>query len=511
MLNTDDLMQIAQKGIDPALIEKQIDHFVRGFPYIKLERPALPGDGILLFNDQDANTYIDFYDCHAPALRVVKFVPASGAASRMFKALFEFRENPVVDNMEPHSPGYLFSHLKEIAFYHDLQAIMKRDGLDLDVLLTEKKHLPIVDYLLSSKGLNYAGLPKGLLKFHHYEEGARTAAEEHMVEGSTHARDRNNKVYLHFTISPEHRVSFQELITGAKPVLEQRLGVTFDISFSVQNPATDMLAVDENNQPFRDADGKLVFRPGGHGALLENLNAIQADLVFVKNIDNIVPDRLRSTTSRYKKLLGGYLLAIKEKIDGYLVRLDEATPDKHLCAEIAAFVSHDLLMSVPGKFNDLPLEIQREKLQYCLDRPVRVCGMVKNEGEPGGGPFWVRDEDGHVSLQIVESSQVNLKDAAQKAIFSASTHFNPVDLVCSTRDYKGETFRLEEFVDENTGFISLKSSHGRTLKAQELPGLWNGAMAGWITLFVEVPIITFNPVKTVNDLLRKEHRAQLSV
>lgn len=505
MLTPQDIIQIGKKGIAIEVIEKQIQHFVQGFPYIKLDRPAVPSDGIISLSEIAIDQYVEKFNHELPGLRVVKFVPASGAASRMFKFLFEFRDKAKMDQLKIQSEDPVFTQIREIAFYDDLRQEMLRQGLDLNHLIENREFSPIVDYILTEKGLDYANLPKGLITFHRYPEGARTAAEEHMVEAAEYTRDERNFARLHFTISPEHRNKFIELFARIQSYYEAKLNVKFNISFSIQDPSTDILAVDENNQPFRNPDQSLMFRPGGHGALLKNLQDIDADLVFIKNIDNIVPDRLKSHTFRYKKLLGGYLLTLKEQIDKYLKTLLTNCPDSLLLDEMVHFAKEKLFLTVPKNFYSLPHSEQCSLLFNLLNRPVRVCGMVKNEGEPGGGPFWVIGNKDVQSLQIIESSQINLDDAGQRSIFSNATHFNPVDLVCCIKDFTGKRFLLSDYVDENTGFISKKSSGGKTVKAQELPGLWNGAMAGWITIFIEVPIITFNPVKTVNDLLRKEH------
>jgi hypothetical protein len=514
MFSKQDISQIEQRGIELSLIRKQIDRFVHGFPYIVLDRPATPGDGILSFNARERDHYIMKFETRRPDLRIVKFVPASGVASRMFKHLFEFRtqyspgaegEKLFSSDQGPNSVHHLMSNLSRIAFYSDLAEKMAASGLPVDPETGNNDLNTIIDYILTGKGLDYANLPKALLKFHHYPEGARTAAEEHLVEAAEYTTDLNRKARIHFTISPEHREKFMTLFAGARDRYEKSLNVEFEISFSVQKPSTDTIAVDEYNQPFRNSGGQLLFRPGGHGALLENLNETDADLVFIKNIDNIVPDRVKGATYENKKLLGGYLLSMKETITGFLHKIKAQETTFEELVEMANFSREKLFIDLPPGFQSLGTDDLGQMLFKLLNRPVRVCGMVKNDGEPGGGPFWVRDADNKLSLQIVETSQVNMADAGQKAILEASTHFNPVDLVCSTRDYEGTPFDLKDFVDENTGLISLKSYEGKTLKAQELPGLWNGSMARWVTVFIEVPIATFNPVKTVNDLLRKEH------
>jgi len=514
MFTEKDLKQISEKGIEISTINKQIDNFIRGFPFVYLARPATNRDGIFSFREDDIEKYIRYFNKQISASSVIKFVPASGAASRMFKHLFEFCETytGTPDQQEAYlkdnsfnSVHYFISHLAGIAFYNKLDEILHQHNLHAGELITSWQLDLLISFILRDKGLNYANLPKGLLLFHNYPEGARTAAEEHLVEAATYARNEDSTARIHFTISPEHREKFDELFARVKKTYESVFGVTIEISFSEQLPSTDTIAVDEENTPFRDADGKLHFRPGGHGALLKNLNRLDAEIIFVKNIDNIVPDRLRETTYKYKRVIGGYLLSVRNRIFEFLSEASQAELPEETIREIVHFARTRLFMKFPDDFETASPREKQTELMNRLNRPIRVCGMVRNEGEPGGGPFWVKGQDGNESLQIVESSQINMKDPAQQKIVNEATHFNPVDLVCSIKDFQGEPFDLMEFVDEETGFISLKSSGGRNLKAQELPGLWNGAMANWITVFVEVPIITFNPVKTVNDLLRKEH------
>ena len=514
MFTEKDLQQISEKGIEISTINKQIDNFIHGFRYIHLVRPATNGDGIFSFNADDTEKYIRYYNKQISASSVIKFVPASGAATRMFKHLFEFckryRDTPdqraeFVKETHFNSVGYFISHLKEIAFYKKLDEILHQNDLDAGKLISSWQLDLLISFILQDKGLNYASLPKGLLLFHDYPEGARAAAEEHLVEAANYARNEDGTARIHFTISPEHREKFNELFSRVKESYEARFGVTFEISFSEQLPSTDTIAVDEENVPFRNADGNILFRPGGHGALLKNLSQLDEEIIFVKNIDNIIPDRLKETTYNYKRVIGGYLLFIRNRIFDFLAEANQAQLPEAAFREIVHFARTHLFMKFSSDFESCSPRAKQSELVNRLNRPIRVCGMVKNEGEPGGGPFWVMSQEGNKSLQIVESSQIDLKNPAQQQIVNEATHFNPVDLVCSVKDFQGESFDLPEFVDEETGFISLKSNDGRTLKAQELPGLWNGAMADWITVFVEVPIITFNPVKTVNDLLRKEH------
>jgi len=516
MITILDEKQIAEKAIPLHIIDKQIDNFINGFPFIQLVRPASKGDGILSFEKEAQSFYQSYFRSVIPNLKVVKFVPASGAASRMFKHLFEYKEmllqskskisEPLIDPGFATAP-YFLTKLSKIAFYKTLCALLKRNELDLEKIFTDQTVSELLDFILNENGLNYANLPKALILFHDYPGGARTAAEEHLVEAANYTKDKYGKARIHFTISPEHLEKFTDLFSKVKTKYEKEFKVNFDISYSVQKPSTDVLAVDENNEPFRNQDGSLLFRPGGHGALIQNLNEIDADLVFIKNIDNIVPDHLKDQTYRYKELIGGYLLWIKDKIFTFLREAENGSIPRNDLMEMLLFAKERLMLSFPEKFN---LYSENEKLTFLvsrISRPIRVCGMVRNEGEPGGGPFWVAGRENEQSLQIVESSQVNLLDEDQNKIWRSATYFNPVDLVCSYSDHHGRKYDLSRFVDEKTGFISIKSSGGKNLKAQELPGLWNGSMAGWLTLFIEVPIITFNPVKTVNDLLRKEHLA----
>lgn len=491
MFNDQDLAQIATRGISLATIQQQIDDFEDGFPYLPLSKAATVGDGVMRLSADQVKQYVHVFDNKKNGVSLLKFVPASGAATRMFKSLFTFLEAGKSDK----SVEQFFEHLGEFAFHADLQAVLPADA----------DQTTIADCFLTDKGLDYGSLPKGLLKFHAYPEGARTPAEEHLVEGA-HYANSNGRVRLHFTVSAEHRSKFTELIMSTLPTYEAYFGVQFEVTFSEQKSSTDTLAVNMDNTPFREKDGSLHFRPAGHGALLANLNDISADVVFIKNIDNVVPDRLKETTLTYKKALAGILLHYQERINRYLEMLDGGYVNDSLIRELEAFFVDEMCVSRAEGFGNLSLRAKQEFLQGKLHRPLRVCGVVPNTGEPGGGPFWVQNTDGTSSLQIVESAQVDMADEAQKAIFMGSTHFNPVDLVCSLNDYRKRKFDLLRYRDPKTGFITQKSKDGKDLKAQELPGLWNGSMANWNTLFVEVPLITFNPVKTVNDLLRDEHQ-----
>lgn len=515
MFSEKDIQQIKNKGLEVKDVEHQIDNFKKGFPYIKLIAAATPENGIQCFSEKEIESLVNYFDENFSDYDLIKFVPASGAASRMFKHLFEFmtsfngsqEEIKAMENDKSfNSVYYFFNNIKNFAFFNQLRDILKENNLDLDALLKNKDYKTILEYFLTEKGLNYANLPKGLLQFHFYEDGSRLAVEEHLVEAAVYSTNSENVSSLHLTVSPDHESKFIKAIDEKKPKFEKQFDVSYNIVFSQQSPETDIIAVDLNNEPFRKDDGELLFRPGGHGALIENLNKLEEDIVFIKNIDNIVPDRLRETTYKYKKAIGGLLMKLQEQCFDYLDILESGNVEDEELHQIEEFARKELFINIPVAYEGFEKMERIDFLYNKLNRPMRVCGMVKNEGEPGGGPFWVENSKGEVSLQIVESSQMNLKDDKQKEIVSNATHFNPVDLVCSLRDYNGNKFDLKKFVDEETGFISTKSLGGKDLKAQELPGLWNGAMADWISIFVETPIITFNPVKTVNDKLRPQHQ-----
>ena len=497
-----DMEQMSSLGLSQEQVQTQIDNFKAGFPKTQLDDAATPENGgIRVLDDKEIARYEKLYRTLGKGVRILKFVPASGAASRMFKDLYSFASTyyGVAGNFEKEFPSVkeFLENLRTFAFYNDLKACMAKSDLDIDEYMQRGDYSTVINFLLKEQYLGYGALPKALLKFHRYGALQRTPLEEHIVEGALYARNNDNTVRLHFTISPEHKKAFRKKLSEVKHYYESTLGIKLIIGLSEQKHYTDIIAVDEQNQPLRDENGSLIFRPGGHGALIENLNEQKADLIFVKNIDNVVPDWLKHTTIIYKQVLAGMLLDIRQKVYTSLKDLDNK-PDQKTLRRIAKYAKEELHIMVPDKYD-------ATTLHKLLNRPMRVCGMVKNLGEPGGGPFYTIDTKGKRSLQIVESAQINHNDPKQEAKFQASTHFNPVDLVCCTKDYRGRYFDLRRYVDPATGFISKKSKGSQTLKSQELPGLWNGAMADWITLFVEVPVATFNPVKTVNDLLRKEH------
>ena len=484
----EDLNQFKTLGISLEEVMHLIEHFIKGFPYVKLEKPAAINDGIVSLNEEKAKEIINLYDSHTNHLKIVKFVPASGAASRMFKDLFAY----VTDPSDKRISHEALRNIDKFAFASDLKSIINKREAKENISCLDKTAY----FLLEEDGLNYGHLPKGLIKFHQYEDESRTAFEEHLVEGALYAKGENNNVNIHFTISPIYESKIKAVISIIKNKYEKEYGVSYNITYSEQQHHTDTLAVDLNNKPFREKDGSILFRPGGHGSLIENLNDLDTDIIFIKNIDNVVPDRLKADTIKYKKILAGMLIHIQEVVSIILNKLDEGQKVSDI-PEVKS-LEEELKTDLTHKDED--------RLRKFLMRPIRICGMVKNQGEPGGGPFWVKQDNGDTSLQIVESSQVDHNDLDQEEIMQAASHFNPVDLVCWVKDYKGNKFNLPDFVDEETGFISMKSKYGKELKAQERPGLWNVAMADWITLFVEVPLITFNPVKTLNDLLRVNHQ-----
>ena len=499
MLKEQDLKQIALRGISEEQIETQLKQFETGFPFLKLEAAAAVGNGIIAPDADERRQYVDAWEQYkAKGRRVVKFVPASGAASRMFKNMFAFVDADYSVPTTDFEKKY-FQDIKKFAFYEALNEVcQKNEGKSIEDLIAAGNFKAVAANMLKKEGLNYGQLPKGMLLFHKYEEGARTPMEEHLVEGALYAAS-NGEAHVHFTVSHEHMEFFRQKVAEKADGFAKKYGIKYDITFSEQKPSTDTVAANPDNTPFREADGSLLFRPGGHGALIENLNEIEADVIFIKNIDNVVPDRLKPETVEWKQVIAGVLVTLQKQAFDYLRLLDEGATDEQL-KEIAVFVEKCLCTNPKGK------KVDADYLRRKLNRPMRVCGVVKNVGEPGGGPFLTYNQDGTVSLQILESSQIDTNNAEYMKMFTQGTHFNPVDLVCAVKDYKGQPFNLPDFVDKTTGFISSKSKGGKELKALELPGLWNGAMSDWSTIFVEVPLGTFNPVKTVNDLLREQHQ-----
>ncbi len=509
VLTPEILAEIEKRGIAPEKIYAQLDMLKKGVPSEDLVRPCTVGDGIVSIEGK-TEEYSAYYEEASPGLEVVKFVPASGAATRMFKELASAvatctpADRKDLEKAASGGDGDAASALafvekvKKFAFYDELAAALKKDGLDPEALLEAGGFGPFIVYTLDARGLNYSSLPKGIIKFHSYPDGPRTAFEEHLVESVLYAHGEDGKAHVHFTLSPEHVDTVSAYLAGVKGQYEGET-TAIEISYSVQSPSTDTIAAAMDGGPFIDDAGKPVFRPGGHGALIGNLGALGADVAYVKNVDNVVPDRLKPGTVLYKRALGGYLLKLREILFSTIEAAKQGGKGKVIEAGVRR-------LSEMGLRVDVPEGAGQKAILEALRRPIRVAGVVRNTGEPGGGPFLVRRPDGKIAPQIVESAQVDMSVPEEKAIWESSTHFNPVDMVCALTDETGKPYDLSRFVDPEAAFISVKSKDGRELKALELPGLWNGGMAFWHTVFIEVPGATFNPVKTVFDLLRPEHQ-----
>ena len=518
LLTKADRKLIAEHGLDAKEVERQIELFKRGVTHAELLRPCVIDNGIVRIAPAEEPALIQAFSRAADAGRISKFVPASGAATRMFRDLmtvYKAYPNLSIGTLEERAHAKesaavfalrFMRNLAKFAFYPELKQALKDDGYDLDELLQAGDARTILQYLLTDKGLGFSELPKGMVLFHRHTDRAHTPFEEQVLEGIELVSDAEGVVRIHFTVPPEHH----ESIDGAlRNFIEEYVGEDFEVvlEYSVQKPSTDTIAVTPDNEPFRGNDENLLFRPGGHGALLDNLNDLDADIVLIKNIDNVVPRPAASDKLFRKKVLAGYLVQLQDQIHRYLKELESKTLKGEAIDEMRDFVHDHLHLSLPAGFDDWALDRKKEWMMNRLHRPLRVCGMVPNTGEPGGGPFWVRDAEGNESAQIIETSQINLEDSKQRGYLEAATHFNPVDLVCGLRDHKGRKYDLHAYSDPEAVFISNKSHEGKPLRALELPGLWNGAMAHWNTVFVEVPQHTFTPVKTVNDLLREEHRS----
>ncbi len=497
-----DLDQIEKHGLSLEQIEKQMENFKRGFPFVDIEKPAIIGDGILRIDDSEIQQYINVFENGSKELCVVKFVPASGAATRMFKDLYDFKSS--YDSKKNSLEDFpkvkeVIENIDKFAFYNDLNAF------GVEELLENQKYLEVIELILEENGLDYGQSPKAVIAFHKYDDEVRTSFEEHLVEAAEYCVNNKEEVNLHFTISENHKERFSALLERIQANYEKQYGCKYKIDFSVQKSSTDTIAVNQNNVPARDDKGLLIFRPSGHGALIENLNEIDADIIFIKNIDNVIHDKYKAATYKYKKSLGGILMTLRNKVFDYLQRLSSDDLDNVNLSDIIEFCEKELAIQVKSEAEFENRQLYIDYLISILDRPIRICGMVKNESQPGGGPFWIRNSKGEVSLQIVESAQVNMKDELQKEMFNKATHFNPVDIVCSVKRFNGEKFDLTNFVDYETGFITEKTQKAQILKVQELPGLWNGSMAKWISIFVETPLETFTPVKIVNNLLDSGH------
>jgi hypothetical protein len=500
-------------------ILEQLEMLKKGAPFVNLFKPACINNGIKEFSKYEKEKFADIFSKVRKTSKIIKFVPASGAATRMFKVLIYFynnfdkiNENQVKKEEIKGNSDYEFIldfikgiKSKKFSFYYELEKLLARDNICIDTLIKHGEYKSVLEYLLKSKGLNYENLPKALLKFHKYKDCSRTSMEEHIVEGIEYARGTNNIVCIEFAVSPEFKQKVKDFLEEILPIYKKE-NIKFEITISEQEPSTNTIALDEKGGLLKDCNNNLVLRPGGHGALINNLNNIEGDIIFIKNIDNVVHDHLKTDTFVYKRALCGYLFQVQAKVFDYLKKLYNKNVSKKYIDEISFFSEHELNIFFPEKFKMWEKEKKEDFLFKKLNRPIRVCGMVKNEGKPGGGPFWVKDKDNSISLQIVENAQIDFISKEQKDIVACSTHFNPVDIICGIRDFMGNKFNFNDYVNPGTYFISTRSKDGESIKILELPGLWNGAMSDWITIFVQVPLITFNPVKTVNDLLKKEHQ-----
>lgn len=509
-----DLKQLRDKGQTVDQVNQQLELFRQGLPFVNLKAAATIGRGILKISESDKAKAIDFFEAKRDRISLVKFVPASGAATRMFKFLFQFLQdydpdketiNSYINRNKATDMSIFLVGIEQFPFYDEVLNKAKDLDPNFNKLKSDQRHLLFIKTMLDADKLNLSFYPKGLLPFHKYQNHNASAFEEHLFEAALYVSS-NGEANLHFTISEMHNHQFDEEFKRIEEIVERKTNTAFNIEFSYQKQSTDTIAVTTRNVPFRNPDGSLLFRPSGHGSLLENLNDLDADVIFIKNIDNVVVYNFEEEVAQYKKMLAGILLEVQEEAFLHLKALEISDLGEDEIYKIANFLSNKLNVVINSEFEKYSLKYQVAYLKDKLNRPIRVCGMVKNEGEPGGGPFWVKDESGNISLQIVESAQIDKKNKNQKNILKNATHFNPVDLVCGVKDYKGNAFDLTQFVDLKTAFISMKTKTGDNIKALELPGLWNGSMANWNTIFVEVPLLTFNPVKTVNDLLKTPHQ-----
>ncbi len=509
-----DIKQIEDKGLTVEKVQSQIELFKTGVPFVNLSSAATINNGIVKCSEDEKAHYINYFETKQNDVSISKFVPASGAATRMFKTLFKFIEdynpetesiNSFINRNKDTDLSLFFMGIEKLPFYKLVFEELKVFYPEYEAFSDDKQKLLFVKTMLDEEKMNYGFYPKGLLPFHEYKDHSATAFVEHLFEASLYASTNNSSV-LHFTISERHESIFVAEFERIQDIVERKTNTKFDISFSYQKESTDTIAVTPDNELFREDDGQLMFRPSGHGALLENLSQLDADVVFIKNIDNVVVYKYEDEVAEYKKMLAGMLLEIQHQVFEYLNLLENQDVSEKDISDIAEFIVNKLNVVINVEFEKYATKYQIEYLVNKLNKPIRICGMVKNEGEPGGGPFWVKGESGQISLQIVESAQIDKESKVQMQILKNATHFNPVDLVCGIKNYKGEVFALQNFVDPKTAFITMKTSAGKDLKALELPGLWNGSMASWNTIFVEVPLITFNPVKTVADLLKTTHQ-----
>lgn len=514
MLTEKDLNQLKNKQIAETEIYRQLEIFKKGVPFAQLEDSATIENGIVKCTEPEEAHLTKLYDDKVPELSVLKLVPASGAASRMFKALFDFLEHfdpdkttiqQYIINNQAEAIERFIKNIEKFPFYNQVVKAMQPESFQFTNAKDGRQISKFIEKMLLTNGFSYGSLPKGLLPFHQYKNKTTTAFEEHLYEAALYSKT-GNKAKLHFTISKDHEKAFKNELNSVLERVQKDTQTTFEVTFSFQKEKTDTISVTPENELFRDKNQNLVFRPSGHGALIENLNEQDADVIFIKNIDNVVVENLRPDTAFYKKVLAGKLLEVQEKAFHYAEKLDANQLEEQDLNEVFTFLRSELNVRFSGEIENLDSPKKIQLLKESLHKPIRVCGMVKNQGEPGGGPFWVKNHNGEISLQIIESAQINKKDESQNTLLQSSTHFNPVDIVCAVKNYKGEKYHLLDFVDTRQGFITAKTYQGKPLKGLELPGLWNGAMAYWNTIFMEVPLSTFNPVKTVLDLLKESHQ-----
>lgn len=512
----EDIAFLNLKGISTQQLEEQLAVLHEGIPFADLRDPAIIQDGIDSYDQAEQEKLVTLFDNQKNTLDLLKFTPASGAATRMFKFLFTFLKeydpekesvNAYINKRNAQDLRLFFVGLDSFPFYKSVRNYLKASYPEETQTSVDVNRYHFVKMMLGQEALNFGNTPKGLFPFHTYKKHTTSAFEEHLFEAALYAKSKG-VAKLHFTISEQHQEAFKKKFIDCKEKIEAKTQTVFDITYSFQKPSTDTIAVSKKNIPIRTPEGNLYMRPGGHGSLIENLNEQEADLIFIKNIDNVVVSQYEEDVAFYKKMLAGKLLQLQEQSFNYLQIIDGAQLDEQTILEIVHFLQDAFSLKLASDFEKFSTKYQIEYLREQLDRPIRVCGMVKNEGEPGGGPFWVKHESGKISLQIIESVQIDPKSERQQKIKAAATHFNPVDIVCGVRDYKGKKYDLTQYIDKKAAFITHKTIQGQPIKALEHPGLWNGAMAHWNTLFVEVPLITFNPVKTVNDLLKPAHQVR---
>lgn len=520
MFTAEDLDQIKTKGLTAEQVNTQLTVLRRGCPRLILDRPATAGDGIVRLSAEREQALLELYGEHCQQGRFSKFVPASGAASRMFRSLLALHEALAAakEGIKPlealaqsgdacdHDAFLFFTNLSRFPFYRELVTRAASRGLDLEKFPLSTGYGQVLDVLLAPEGLGYAEIPKGMIPFHGYGDIPKTGFEEHLAEAVAYLADARGKLRVHFTVAQAHEDSVRRHLNRAAEGYEAQ-GIFPELSFSVQDPSTEAIAADPAGPPARSEDGRLIFYPTGHGALLGNLERFNGDLVFIKNVDNVVPERLRDSVCRTQKILGGLLVHLQKHMFEALASLEEKKPDRAFAGDVLRFIRDELGLWLNPGLQELPLAVQWAEIRNLLSRPIRVCGMVANRGEPGGGPFWVRDKDGSLSLQIVETSQIDMGSPGQKKILAEAAYFNPVMMVAGMKDRYDRSYELSRFCDSQAGFISTKSVRGRSVRVLELPGLWNGGMARWISVFVEIPETAFHPVKTVLDLLKPGHRA----